>query len=202
MLPFTTISGPAAPLLKRDIDTDVIIRVERLAQLPRGKLGAYAFEALQGPDFVLAQPAFRAAPILLAGANFGCGSSREAAVWALEEIGLRCVIAPSFGDIFYANCFQNGLLAVRLPEAEIAVLADQARDGATVTVDLRACQVTASDALAFGFVIDPVWRETLLEGLDELGLTLRRLPEIKAWQLADDARRRWARPRVTTGLSN
>jgi 3-isopropylmalate/(R)-2-methylmalate dehydratase small subunit len=193
MVPFTVVSGPA-PLLKRDIDTDVIIRVERLAQLPRGQLGAYAFEALQAPDFVLSQPAFQAAPILLAGANFGCGSSREAAVWALEEIGLRCVVAPSFGDIFYSNCFQNGLLAVQLQEAEIAALAEQAHTGASVTVDLQTCRVTAPDGTHFAFTVDPTWRETLLEGLDELGLTLRRLAEIKAWQAADDARRPWARP--------
>lgn len=194
MDPFTTVTGPAAPLLRRDVDTDVIIRIERLTQLPRDQLGPYALEPLRGPDFVLDQPAFRGAPILLAGANFGCGSSREGAVWALQGTGLRCVVAPSYGDIFYSNCFQNGMLPVTLPEAAVASIAEQAAWGAPVTVDLRQCAVFAPDGTRHGFSIDPMRREMLLEGVDELGLTLRRSADIAAWQRHDAHRRPWAVP--------
>ncbi len=194
MEPFTTVTGPAAPLLRRDIDTDVIIRIERLTQLPRGRLGAYALEALRGPDFVLDRAPFRGAPILLAGANFGCGSSREGAVWALQEAGLRALIAPSFGDIFFSNCCQNGLLPVVLPDSAVADLARQSADGAPVTVDLVRCVVVAPDGAAHPFTLDPIRRETLLAGTDELGLTLKRLAEIGAWQRRDAERRPWAIP--------
>ena len=196
MQPFTSVTGPAAPLLRRDIDTDIIIRIERLTQLPRDQLGPYALEALRGPDFVLDQPAFRGAPILLAGANFGCGSSREGAVWALQGTGLRCVIAPSFGDIFFSNCFQNGMLPVVLAEPAVEALARQAARGAPVTVDLRAGSVTAPDGAVFPFKLDPMRREMLLAGTDELGLTLRRAAEIAAWQRADALRRPWALPNI------
>ena len=194
MQPFTTVIGPAAPLLQPDIDTDIIIRIERLTQLPRGQLGPYALEALHGPDFILRQPQFHKAPILLAGANFGCGSSREGAVWALQEAGLRCVIAPSFGDIFFTNCCQNGMLPVILPQQVVEMLAEQSRDGAPLQVDLLACRVTAPDRTTFAFTLDHLQRETLLEGLDELSLTLRRVDEIAAWQEADAVRRPWALP--------
>jgi 3-isopropylmalate/(R)-2-methylmalate dehydratase small subunit len=194
MQPFTAITGPAAPLLRRDIDTDVIIRIERLTQLPRSELGRYALEALRGPDFILDQERFRGAPILLAGSNFGCGSSREGAVWALQGNGLRCVIAPSFGDIFFSNCFQNGMLPIVLPETTIASLAEQAAGGAPITVDLRERTVIAPDGSSHGFTIDPLRREVLLEGVDELSLTLRRAAEISDWQRADAARRPWAVP--------
>ena len=195
MQPFTVVTGPAAPLLRRDIDTDVIIRIERLTQLPRDQLGPYALEAMRGQDFVLDQPRFCRAPILLAGANFGCGSSREGAVWALQETGLRCVVAPSYGDIFFSNCFQNGMLPVTLPEVVVGSLAGQAADGAPVTVDLRQCVVVAPDGTSHGFTLDPMRREMLLAGVDELGLTLRRVAEISAWQQADALRRPWAVPR-------
>ena len=193
MQPFTVVSGPAAPLMRRDVDTDVIIRVERLG-LPRGELGQWALEALRGPGFVLDQPAFRGAPILLAGANFGCGSSREHAVWALQGLGLRCVVAPSFGDIFASNCFQNGMLPVVLPEPAVEALARQAASGALVTVDLQTDCVTAPDGAVFPFQLDPMRREMLLAGTDELGLTLRRAAEIAAWQRADALGRPWALP--------
>ncbi len=194
MQPFTIVTGPAAPLLRRDLDTDIIIRIERLTQLPRDQLGPYAMEALRGPDFVLDQPAFRGAPILLAGANFGCGSSREGAVWALQGTGLRCVVAPSFGDIFFSNCFQNGMLPVSLPDAAVADLAVQAAAGASVTVDLRVNHVIAPDGTVLPFTLDPMRREMLLEGTDELGLTLRRTNQITAWQRDDAMRRPWAIP--------
>jgi 3-isopropylmalate/(R)-2-methylmalate dehydratase small subunit len=195
MQPFMVVTGPAAALLRRDIDTDTIIRIERLTQLPRHELGRYAFEALRGPGFVLDQPRFHKAPILLAGANFGCGSSREGAVWALQETGLRSVVAPSFGDIFFANCFQNGMLPVVLPEVTVALLAEQAGNGAPITLDLHACRVLAPDGSGHEFTIDPLRREMLLEGADELGLTLRRAAEIANWQREDAARRPWAVPK-------
>jgi len=191
MQPFTRIVGPAAPLLRRDIDTDVIIRIERLTELPRAALGPYALETLRGPDFILDQPAFRGAPILLAGANFGCGSSREAAVWALAGAGLRCIIAPSFGDIFFSNCFQNAMLPVVLPEQTVTLLAEQAKDGAAVAVDLQANCVIAPDGTSFRFTLDPIRREMLLEGTDELGLTLRCADEITDWQRTDARCRPW-----------
>jgi len=124
---FKFVSGPAAPLLRRDVDTDIIIRIERLTGLPKDQLGQYAFEVWRGPDFILDREPFVGAPILIAGANFGCGSSREAAVWALQGLGLRVVIAPSFGEIFMSNCFQNGVLPVVLPEQQVADLAEQAQ---------------------------------------------------------------------------
>ncbi|PRX24149.1 3-isopropylmalate/(R)-2-methylmalate dehydratase small subunit [Paraburkholderia sp. BL18I3N2] len=186
---FQTVSGPAAPLLRRDVDTDIIIRIERLTGLPKDQLGQYAFEVWRGPDFVLDREPFIGAPILIAGANFGCGSSREAAVWALQGLGLRVVIAPSFGEIFMSNCFQNGVLPVVLPEQQVANLAEQARSGAAVTADLDACVITAPDGTSFPFQVDPVRREMLIEGADEMSLTLRRQDLIRQWQ-TDDARRR------------
>ncbi|MFM0380892.1 3-isopropylmalate dehydratase small subunit [Paraburkholderia strydomiana] len=186
---FQTVSGPAAPLLRRDVDTDIIIRIERLTGLPKDQLGQYAFEVWRGPDFVLDREPFVGAPILIAGANFGCGSSREAAVWALQGLGLRVVIAPSFGEIFMSNCFQNGVLPVALPEQQVANLAGQAQSGAAVTADLDTCVITAPDGTSFPFQVDPVRREMLIEGADEMSLTLRRQDLIRQWQ-ADDARRR------------
>src|SRR5215470_5174010 len=136
MQPFTRVSGAAVPLLLANVDTDVIIRMDSL--LGGGDLGRFALAALrQDPQSVLNEPRFANAPILLAGANFGCGSSREVAVTALQAIGIRCVIAPSFGDIFHANCFRNGMLPIELPQAAVERLAAQARDG-DFTVDLAA----------------------------------------------------------------
>jgi 3-isopropylmalate/(R)-2-methylmalate dehydratase small subunit len=199
---FTSVTGPAAPLLRGNIDTDLIIRIERLVGSYRDGLGAYAFEALrrrpdgsEDPDFVLNRPAFRGTPILLAGPNFGCGSSREGAVWALMGMGLRSVIAPSFGDIFFSNCFQNGMLPVVLPEdavRRIAAQSEAAPGTAHTTVDLRRQVVVAPDGEEFAFVVDARRREAMLAGLDEIGMTLRRADEIAAWQVRDRAARPWA----------
>jgi 3-isopropylmalate/(R)-2-methylmalate dehydratase small subunit len=201
MQPFTTVSGPAARLPQANVDTDVIVRIERLTSLPREQLGPYALEALryredgsENPDFVFNRPAFRGAPILLAGENFGCGSSREGAVWALMGLGLRCVIAPSFGDIFFNNCFQNGLLAIRLPAREVEALAEACADGAPLTVDLQACTLTLAGGKPQAFAVDPLRREALLHGLDDIGLTLKDDALIRAWQQADRLRRPWAWP--------
>ncbi len=197
MQPFTVLTGPAAPFLAANIDTDVIIRIERMVSGDRATLGRYAFEALRyrpdgsdAPAFVLTAPRFRGAPILLGGSNFGCGSSREAAVWALLGMGLRCVIAESFGDIFTANCFQNGLLPVRLPEAKVLQLAEAAAAGAPLTVDLVAQTVT-SPAGVLRFDIDPTRRAAMLEGLDDIGRTLKQMSRVRAWQAADRVRRPW-----------
>ena len=170
MQPFTVVEGPAAPLLRADIDTDVIIRVERMLAGGRTGLGPYAFEGLrqrpdgsEDPSFVLNDPRFHGAPILIAGANFGCGSSREAAVWALVDLGLRCIIAESFGDIFYGNCFQNGLLPVCLPEADVLRLAAEARNGGLGRVDLDSLTVAVGRE-TYCFHLNPRRRGTPARG--------------------------------------
>jgi 3-isopropylmalate/(R)-2-methylmalate dehydratase small subunit len=197
MKAFTTVSGPAAPLMLANVDTDVIIRVERMS-LPRADLGRFAFEVLRyrpdgsdDPDFIFNQPDFRNAPILLAGANCGCGSSREAAVWALMGLGIRCVIAPSFGDIFYGNCFQNGVLLIVLDEVALDEFAVAARTGAAMTVDLEHLQLSLGDSTPTSFQIDPSRRASLLEGLDAIDTTLKDAPLVRSWQDADRARRPW-----------
>jgi 3-isopropylmalate/(R)-2-methylmalate dehydratase small subunit len=195
MKPFVTVTGAAAPLLQANIDTDVIIRIERLTG--RADLGHYALEAMRylpdgspNPNCVLNEPRFGNAPILLAGRNFGCGSSREGAVTALMAMGVRCVIAPSFGDIFHANCFRNGLLPVELPEGAIERLAAQSCEG-DFTVDLTRQVVIAPSREIATFSIDPLQRDALLEGLDEIGLTLKSTDEINAWQNVDRVSRPW-----------
>ena len=208
MQPFITITGAAAHLPRANVDTDVIVRIERLTTLTRDQLGPYALEALryredgsEEPGFVFNRPAFRGAPILLAGENFGCGSSREGAVWALMGMGIRCVIAPSFGDIFFNNCFQNGMLALRLPASEIDAMARACADGSSLTVDLQGCTF---EHAVFGkrlFTIDPLRREALLLGLDDIGLTLKDDALIRAWQAADRQRRPWAWPASPSELA-
>lgn len=182
-----------------NIDTDVIIRIERLTQGDQTKLGHYAFEALryradgsENPDFPLNQARWRDAPILLAGPNFGCGSSREGAVVALAQKGIRVIIAASFGDIFYSNCFQNGVLPIRLPETQVqALMALAEQTVAPFTVDLQRQLVIDSEGGEYAFEIDPMRREALLAGLDDIGLTLRDAETISAWQIADRSRRGW-----------
>lgn len=202
MLPFTTLTGIAAPLMLANVDTDVIIRIERLTTEDASQLGHYAFEALryepdgaQRSDFILNRPPFRGAPILLAGPNFGCGSSREGAVFALAALGIRCVIADGFGDIFSSNCFQNGLLPIRLSHAQVENLAAHAALGKPVTVDLqRQCISVAGET--HPFTIDPRRRESLLAGLDDLGLTLREMDSVRAWQARDRLQRPWIWPQA------
>jgi 3-isopropylmalate/(R)-2-methylmalate dehydratase small subunit len=204
MTPFTTVTGAAAPLMRPNIDTDVIIRVERLVGTTRAEMGAHAFEVWrrradgsEDPDFVLNREPFRGAPILLAGANFGCGSSREGAVWALAGAGFRAIVAPSFSDIFANNALQNGLLPVVLPAEAVEALAaavEQAPGNARVTVDLERCVVVGPRGDSHRFEIDPARREALLSGLDDIGLTLRQAPAIAAWQAEDRAARPWVWP--------
>lgn len=198
---FTRVRGPAASLLRPNLDTDLIIRIERLTTLDRDALGPYAFEALryrddgsEDPTFELNEPAARGAPVLLAGPNFGCGSSREGAVWALQGIGVRAIVAPSFGDIFHSNCFQNGVLPIRLPLAQVEALAAQCAHGAPLGIDLERCVITAPDGRETAFPIDPMRREALLQGLDDIGLTLQDDALIRAWQQRDRIARPWAWP--------
>lgn len=193
---FGVLTAIAAAYPKVNVDTDMIIRVERCAGTPRAELGRWAFEMVryrpdgsEDPAFVFNRDPWREAKILVAGENFGTGSSREMAVWALAGMGIRCVIAPSFGDIFFGNCFQNGLLAIRLPGDEVRRLMALASDPATATFTVDLEQQTINGATTFE--ISPRRKRMLLEGLDELGLTLAMEPEIAAFQAADRARRPW-----------
>lgn len=204
MKPVTSISGIAAPLPLANVDTDVIIRIEQLARCPHDQLGAWGFAPLrfnadgsENPGFVLNQPGWRGAPILVAGPNFGCGSSREHAVWALQGMGIACVIAPSFGDIFRSNCFQNGLLPVQL-EASIAKhlldeLEARHQRGAsmTITVDLESQTIQWPAGADLSFEIDARRRDALAKGLDEIGSTLTHRAQIGAWQAHDRQTRPW-----------
>jgi len=195
---FTALTGPAAPLMRANIDTDTIIRIERLTGTTPEQTAPYLFEALrfdpagrERDDFVLNRPAFRHAPILLAGDNFGCGSSREGAVWALKFSGMRSVIAPSFGDIFANNCFQNFVLPVALPAAQVERLATQCAEGAAITVDLVNQMVIAPNGEKMPFAVEAIRRESLLEGLDDIGLTQKHEAAIAAFQMRDRQARPW-----------
>jgi 3-isopropylmalate/(R)-2-methylmalate dehydratase small subunit len=187
------------PLARANVDTDVIIRMERCASEPRDRLGPWAFESLRfapggvpDPDCIFNQPAFSAASILVAGANFGCGSSREMAVWALAGMGIRCVIASGFGDIFFANCFQNGLLLVRLPQATVESLLAQAAGGElALCVDLSAQTITGAREGLIRFDIEPLRKSMLLRGLDEISMSLTHGAAVASWQLNDPAERPW-----------
>lgn len=198
MAPFVTVRGAAIPLLRGNVDTDMIIRVERMLAFGKEALRPFALEALRylpdgrlDPDALLNQPVFADAPILLAGMNFGSGSSREPAVWALKSLGLRCIVAPSFGDIFFSNCFQNGVLPIRLPLEVIEALAALCGEGAPVGVDLRDCTLTPPGGAPIPFAVDPLRREALLQGLDDLGLTLQDDALIAQWQRDDRLARPW-----------
>jgi 3-isopropylmalate/(R)-2-methylmalate dehydratase small subunit len=193
---FKTLAAVAAPFPKKNVDTDLIIRIERCTGTPKEELGKYAFEMVrflpggaENPEFVLNQPRYRGAQILLCGEFFGTGSSREVAVWALASLGVRCVIAPSFGQIFFNNCFQNGLLAIVLPGPMIEELMRKASDSnaAPFTVDLERQTINGS----VHFDVAPRNRRMLLEGLDEIGLTLAMEPKIAAFQASDRKRRPW-----------
>jgi 3-isopropylmalate/(R)-2-methylmalate dehydratase small subunit len=190
MQPFTQFRAVAAALPLVNIDTDMIIPKQFLKTTKRTGLGAclfndlrFAADGAEIPAFVLNRPPWRQAGILIAGANFGCGSSREHAPWALLDFGIRCVIAPSFADIFYNNCFKNGVLPIILPEAEVARLAAMAeKPGCTMVVDLAAGTVTAPDGSVTSFAIDPFRRDCLLNGLDDIGLTERIVDKIAAFE--------------------
>ncbi len=190
----------AAPLMRTNIDTDQIIRIDRLIEYSRGELGPFCLEALryesdggERADFPPNQPRYRNAAILVAGENFGCGSSREHAVWALVDWGVRAVIAPSFGDIFYANSFQNGLLPVRLPAAEVSEIAQELErcEIPRIVVDLRDCTVTTPAGRRLSFEIEPDRRAGLLEGLDDVSMTLRHRAAIEQFRRDDEVAHPW-----------
>jgi 3-isopropylmalate/(R)-2-methylmalate dehydratase small subunit len=193
---FTMLKAIAAPFPQTNVDTDTIIRIERCTGTPKAELGKYAFEMARylpggaaNPGFVLNQPRYRGAQILVCGEFFGTGSSREMAVWALAGMGIRCLIAPSFGQIFHGNCFQNGVLAITLPPATVAALMQRASapDAAPFVVDLERQTVNGD----IRFEIGARRTQMLLEGLDEIDLTLALEPRIAAFQAADRARRPW-----------
>ena len=196
MQKFTTLTAIAASLPAPNIDTDTIIRVERCVRVPKAEIGRYAFEQLrlrpdgcENPDFPLNREPWRHAQILVCGENFGCGSSREMAVWAIAGMGVRCVVAPSFGEIFFGNCLQNGLLAIKLPKETVAQLMKLADDpvSARFVIDLE--NQTINHAVKFE--IEPLKKRMLVEGLDAIGLTLARESEIAAWQARDRSTRPW-----------
>ena len=178
---FTTLSGIAAPLPLINVDTDMIIPKQFLKTIQRSGLGKNLFDEMRYDDsgaeiadFVLNKPAYRRAQMLVGAENFGCGSSREHAPWALLDFGIRCVIAPSFADIFYNNCFKNGILPIVLPQDQVDLLMDDAQNGAnaTLSVDLESQTITRPDGSAISFEVDAFRKHCLLHGLDDIGLTL------------------------------
>jgi 3-isopropylmalate/(R)-2-methylmalate dehydratase small subunit len=201
MTPFTTLTGIAAPMPLVNIDTDMIIPKQFLKTIQRTGLGKNLFDEMRYTpdgaeiaDFVLNQPAYRKAEIIIAGDNFGCGSSREHAPWALLDFGIRCVISTSFADIFYNNCFKNGILPIVMPQAVIDVLMQDAKRGenARQTVDLAAQTVTTSDGQSFPFEVDAHRKHCLLNGLDDIGLTLEKSGAIAAFEARQASSRPWA----------
>lgn len=208
MRSFTVHTGRVVPILRRDIDTDVLIRIERLIENPPDALGPFLFEVWRylpdgapDPAFALNQKRYAGASILLAGQNFGCGSSREHAVWALDGQGIRCVIAPSFGDIFVQNCYQNGVLPVALDEATIAEVLTELEhlDEPLLTVSLETCVVYSPSGRTWQFEVASDRRDALLRGLDEIGATLLRSDEIERFMRDDLDRRPWVHECVGGG---
>ncbi|MCL1629400.1 MULTISPECIES: 3-isopropylmalate dehydratase small subunit [Roseinatronobacter] len=197
---FTTLTGVAAPMPLVNIDTDMIIPKQFLKTIKRSGLGVNLFDEMRYtqdgaeiPDFVLNQPAYRNAQILVAGDNFGCGSSREHAPWALLDFGIRCVVSTSFADIFYNNCFKNGILPIVLPQEQVDSLMEDARKGenARITVDLAEQTVTGADGRVFNFEIDPFKKHCLLNGLDDIGLSLEKVASIDAFEAQAAQARPW-----------
>ena len=198
---FTTLTGIAAPMPLVNIDTDMIIPKQFLKTIQRSGLGKNLFDEMRYTqdgaeiaDFVLNQPSYRQAQLIVAGDNFGCGSSREHAPWALLDFGIRCVISTSFADIFFNNCFKNGILPIVMPQEVVAQLMEDARRGgnARMTVDLETQTVTTSDGQSFGFEVDAFRKHCLLNGLDDIGLTLEKAASIDAFEARAKAARPWA----------
>ncbi len=190
---FTVLTGVAAPLPMINVDTDMIIPKQFLKTIKRTGLGKNLFDEMRYTqdgaeiaDFVLNKPAYRSAKVLIAGANFGCGSSREHAPWAIADFGIRCIIAPSFADIFFNNCFKNGILPIKLPTEQVDALMKQAENGAnaTFTVDLENQVVVAPDGSKTAFEVDSFRKHCLLNGLDDIGLTLQKAAKIEAFEAA------------------
>ena len=196
MKKFERFEGVVAPLDRANVDTDLIIPKQFLKTIQRSGLGKnlfdemrYAPDGQEIADFVLNQAAYREAQILVAGDNFGCGSSREHAPWALLDFGIRCIIAPSFADIFYNNCFKNGILPIVLPQTEVDKLMDDAKRGAnaTISVDLESQTIQGPDGGTISFEIDGFRKQCLMEGLDDIGLTLQKAQAIDAYEETLDA---------------
>ncbi len=197
---FNTITGVAAPLNITNIDTDMIIPKQFLKTILRTGLGKslfyemrYTQDGVEMPDFVLNQPAYRKAEILVAGDNFGCGSSREHAPWALLDFGIRCVIATSFADIFYNNCFKNGILPIVVSAEDQKKLLDDAQRGsnATMTIDLPSQEIRGPDGGKVKFEIDPFRKHCLLNGLDDIGLTMEKADSISAFEKKNAVSHPW-----------
>lgn len=197
---FDKLTGIAAPMPMINVDTDMIIPKQFLKTIKRSGLGVNLFDEMRYdddgkeiPEFVLNQSQYRDAEILVAGDNFGCGSSREHAPWAIKDFGIRCVIAPSFADIFFNNCFKNGILPIALPQDQVDVLMNDARKGsnARIIVDLEAQTVTTSDGETFEFDVDAFKKHCLLEGLDDIGLTMEKSGAIDSFEASASAERPW-----------
>jgi 3-isopropylmalate/(R)-2-methylmalate dehydratase small subunit len=200
--PFAKLSAIAAPIMRGNIDTDVIIRIERLVGTSiRGTLGKWAFGSLryrpdgsENPEFILNREPYRQAEVLITGPNFGCGSSREGAVWSLQEMGIRAIIGSGFGDIFFANCFQNGILPIIVDKPIVDGLAmeiEHSQGAGRVSIDLEEQTITSPSGKIHRFEIDPRRRAGLLKGLDEIALTLQRDAEIRAFQATGREERPW-----------
>ena len=198
---FNKLSGIAAPMPLVNIDTDMIIPKNFLKTIKRSGLGVNLFDEMrynqdgsEKPDFVLNKPAYRNAEIIVAGENFGCGSSREHAPWALLDFGIRCVISTSYADIFYNNCFKNGILPIVLPQEQVEVLMEDAERGenARITVDLEAQTVSASDGTVFHFEVDPFKKHCLLNGLDDIGLTMEKSKAIDTFEAKYQTQMPWS----------
>ena len=198
MTPVERITGRAIPLGRKNVDTDVIIGARYLKTIVRAGLGAHAFETIRSePGNMFDDPRFAGAPILIAGDNFGCGSSREHAAWAIRDMGIQAVIAPSFSDIFSSNAFKNGIVTVALPQAVVDRLMEVAK-AHPVTVDLETMSVTTPFQDRFPFDLDPFRRQCLLEGLDEIGMTLAKDTEISKYESGVAASRPW----IAVGAGN
>lgn len=200
MQKFTTLTGTTAPLRMMNIDTDIIIPKQFLKTIKRTGLGIYAFNDIryhedgsERADFTLNQPAYRGAPILITGDNFGCGSSREHAPWAIGDMGIRVIIAPSFADIFYNNSFKNGLLPIILPKEQVEQLMESAEKepSAPITIDLEKQTITRGNQFTFDFEIDPFRKHCLLNGLDDIGLTHEKNAHIADFENTDKQKRPW-----------
>jgi 3-isopropylmalate/(R)-2-methylmalate dehydratase small subunit len=200
---FDRLTGVAAPLPLINVDTDMIIPKQFLKTIQRSGLGKNLFDEMrydaegnEVEEFVLNKPAYRQAQILVSGENFGCGSSREHAPWALLDFGIRCVVAPSFADIFFNNCFKNGILPIALPQEDVDKLMDDAARGsnAVITIDLENQVITGPDGGSIAFEVDPFRKHCLLNGLDDIGLTMEKAEAIDAFESEMHARQPWHVP--------
>jgi 3-isopropylmalate/(R)-2-methylmalate dehydratase small subunit len=199
MQKFTTLCGRAAPLPIMNVDTDMIIPKQYLKTIARTGLGKGLFSEMrytedggENPDFILNRAPYRSASILIAGDNFGCGSSREHAPWALLDFGLKCIISTSFADIFYNNCFKNGILPVKVSQSELDQLMEVAQRGVELSVDLAAQEISNGQGVKITFDIDPFRKHCLLNGLDDIGLTLQKANKIDSFEARAATSRSWA----------